>query len=901
MDNFVTVVQGNDFTLNIALSTPNKETQATDPYDIRDAKSLEVKLISQINGHVLCLDPFKIVGKNVISTLVSGTKLKLTDYDVEVSFVKGGLNKRAYECNIIHVVRCQGDTDYSTQNTEGENGYGIDLTMGIDIEVVNLGKNVNGSGTLDYNDLEHKPSINDVVLEGNKTLEDLGMYSKQETDEKFETKSHAADTFETKESAAEADKRVQGMLDGKVDKEPGKGLSTNDLTDERAGKVDKLKIDGRANEYLNGAGIYSRPVRQGYGVSLSEDNTVSVDPQVIARQSDVANVAADLAAQKAKEQGDIDRANAAISKEETDRKAAVASLQSLIDILNSGYQFMGVATPETNPGTPDQKVFYIANGKGTYPTFGGIEVSEDEVVILYYDTVWHKLLTGIASQEKLSELEGEITEVIGGEREIYNSDFGQNQRSIITPIDIPNGAKFIVKLLENNSTSKNLRFAFSNGTQNYPNKVWHVTGIGSEVEVINDLGFDVHYVEFYNEGTDGYLAWNTNIRITVYQDGKLTQLTKEVDIIKDELSKPKIAISYSGTTSAPAMFCNITKSNCVKLEGTGSKTITASIASAVTARCMSIGFKIPYTTQDVAQVSIDGCVFTKAKADSRTASGKAYFVEGDHFHRLNFKANNLESFNIAVTADDNVSWEIYLSTEAVLNDDMPLIPITIGYDLGFDYKATFPYEGENITIYELHKRLNIPYYVALTTGVIIDNEEISEAIECGLAEVIYYSGGAAVSEWKKTDGSLANTYRLAKNAVGSACNFVATSQNIMDRNIFVNLKNAGLEVIRQNFGDKARFGRLSQKYGDGDVFYCSCVGMGMTYPVWDVPFNLPMVYYGHGIGTPIDPDDPYKANYVDPTGSQTIDFMTNVLNLMSQGKIAAMKPSEWLAYCKKMD
>lgn len=88
----------------------------------------------------------------------------------------------------------------------------------------------------------------------------------------------------------------------------------------------------------------------------------------------------------------------------------VAALQSLIDTLNPGYQFMGVATPETNPGTPDQKVFYIANGKSIYPTFGGIEVSEDEVVILYYDTAWHKLLTGIASQEKLTELEDKVDE-----------------------------------------------------------------------------------------------------------------------------------------------------------------------------------------------------------------------------------------------------------------------------------------------------------------------------------------------------------------------------------------------------------------------------------------------------------------------------------------------------------
>lgn len=86
----------------------------------------------------------------------------------------------------------------------------------------------------------------------------------------------------------------------------------------------------------------------------------------------------------------------------------VAALQSIIDTLNSGYQFMGVATPETNPGTPDQKVFYIANGKDTYTNFGGISITEDEVVILYYDTAWHKLLTGIASQEKLTELDEKI-------------------------------------------------------------------------------------------------------------------------------------------------------------------------------------------------------------------------------------------------------------------------------------------------------------------------------------------------------------------------------------------------------------------------------------------------------------------------------------------------------------
>lgn len=77
------------------------------------------------------------------------------------------------------------------------------------------------------------------------------------------------------------------------------------------------------------------------------------------------------------------------------------------NLRNAGYLFAGIATIDTNPETPDAKVFYIAKGKGTYTNFGGIEVTEDEVIILYYDTTWHKVTTGIASQAKLSELEVE--------------------------------------------------------------------------------------------------------------------------------------------------------------------------------------------------------------------------------------------------------------------------------------------------------------------------------------------------------------------------------------------------------------------------------------------------------------------------------------------------------------
>ena len=315
----VYIVYGNDFTIEAHVSVYDKDEGIYKLLDLTGVKKFQMRLVGTYR---------KAIGKDVavsgskVTAFFPGGSVGVGTYGVEITFVDSLGKGRIFERNLIGIVSASGEATVDN-DIEGEAGEGLNVSVNVLTRTVRIGDV--GSVLADYNLLENRPSIGGVTLEGNKRPSDLGMYSNVEADEKFQTK----------ESAAEADKRVQGMLDGKVDKEPGKGLSANDLTDERAGKVDKLKIDGRANEYLNGAGIYSRPVRQGYGVSVADDNTVSVDPQVIARQSDVANVAADLAAQKAKEQGDIDRTNAAISKEETDRKAAVAALQSLIDILNS--------------------------------------------------------------------------------------------------------------------------------------------------------------------------------------------------------------------------------------------------------------------------------------------------------------------------------------------------------------------------------------------------------------------------------------------------------------------------------------------------------------------------------------------------------------------------------------
>ncbi len=63
------------------------------------------------------------------------------------------------------------------------------------------------------------------------------------------------------------------------------------------------------------------------------------------------------------------------------------TLLAIINSLGAGYQFMGVATPETNPGTPDYNIAYIA-GNGTYPNFNNTTINNALLGILKFNGQW---------------------------------------------------------------------------------------------------------------------------------------------------------------------------------------------------------------------------------------------------------------------------------------------------------------------------------------------------------------------------------------------------------------------------------------------------------------------------------------------------------------------------------
>lgn len=64
-------------------------------------------------------------------------------------------------------------------------------------------------------------------------------------------------------------------------------------------------------------------------------------------------------------------------------------LNNIVSSLGENYQFVGIATTATNPGTPDGNVFYIA-GEGTYTNFSNIAIEIGQLGILKWNGSWSK-------------------------------------------------------------------------------------------------------------------------------------------------------------------------------------------------------------------------------------------------------------------------------------------------------------------------------------------------------------------------------------------------------------------------------------------------------------------------------------------------------------------------------
>ena len=180
----VRVVAGNDLTVEAVVSVYDRDSGVYKPLDLSGATDVALRLVgtfSKVPGR-----DTTVTGSRVSAFFPAG-RLGKGVYGVEITFRDADGRCRAFERALIEVV--ESSCEATVESTaEGETGDGLNITVDVRTRTLRIG----GAGATDYPSLTGKPSINGVVLEGNKTPEELGMYSKRETDEKFETKTQAA-------------------------------------------------------------------------------------------------------------------------------------------------------------------------------------------------------------------------------------------------------------------------------------------------------------------------------------------------------------------------------------------------------------------------------------------------------------------------------------------------------------------------------------------------------------------------------------------------------------------------------------------------------------------------------------------------------------------------------------
>lgn len=217
----------------------------------------------------------------------------------------------------------------------------------------------------------------------------------------------------------------------------------------------------------------------------------------------------------------------------SDKTKWIDLADKIFNSVSNNATFAGIAIPTTDPKTPDAKVFYIANGKGTYEKFGGLEVTEDDVVVLYYDTAWHKEATGIASEEKLAELNSKIN---GDDKSYHDFNYGLRYTIIKSNIHLKQGMtyKFVIKALGHTKSV----YAYISTTTTEDGQLANIAmAVGNDESMTTYTAtkdYDNVYLLFYaSEVGNGSFTFFSDDNIGLIGDVKVIQ--NDVDSVKGEV------------------------------------------------------------------------------------------------------------------------------------------------------------------------------------------------------------------------------------------------------------------------------------------------------------------------------------------------------------------------------
>ena len=229
------------------------------------------------------------------------------------------------------------------------------------------------------------------------------------------------------------------------------------------------------------------------------------------------------------------------------------TLLSIVNNLGENATFAGIATPETNPGTPDQNVFWIALKEGNYINFGNFFVENGITLITNKNGTWDfSVLITLDKELSLSSNNPLINKVI------YENFILKKEKKELTWV---NGRAYGKDLSVISSPRFETAIVSCQGVETLEIDVLLVVSSSayvSLVDVENNILFQTNnmnkpiYLDIKNQYPNAYNVYVSNLNtydgsVTAIETvkGKVGGLSKEVEDVID----PIVTKMYSKTIS----------------------------------------------------------------------------------------------------------------------------------------------------------------------------------------------------------------------------------------------------------------------------------------------------------------------------------------------------------------
>lgn len=303
-----------------------------------------------------------------------------------------------------------------------------------------------------------------------------------------------------------------------------------------------------------------------------------------------------------------------------------------------------------------------------------------------------------------------------------------------------------------------------------------------------------------------------------------------------------------------------------------------------------------YNDEGVRVFNIDEFKLAEETGANNSLTGYNYYILGNIWQRINLDCNGKSIKKIVIVFNCTAESKMLIGEKIVVGHELDLTPVIIIHD-GADYRCTFKYEGETVTVWKLYKKLNIPFCVAISSGAAIC-PEVNDLIAQGLCTVIGYTGSTKMTDntiQERVDGveKLINDGRCKASAA------VISNAILEDEHLWV-LERAGVRLTRAGLSryNQSEIGLFSQ-YGNSSVIVAE--GHLLTRPSRTTEYlKVPLCLWEHGIGTKSqhDTDNGYISNETEENIQRYINTIEYLISEQKEGRVAIMNVNDFINFLK---